>query len=67
MYCSDQTRYFCFLTWTCRPSTHGHWDPSQRVHLSSSSVAYDLERKGGWVPWTQGTGRVKQMPICGQC
>lgn len=40
---------------------------SWRVHLSSPSMASDLERKGGSVPWTQGTGRVKQMPICGQC
>lgn len=46
--------------------THHPWVlGSQRVHLSSSSMVYDLESKGGSVTWTQ--DRVKQMPICSQC
>lgn len=32
---------------------------SQRVHLSGSSVACDLDRKGVFITWTQGSGRVK--------
>lgn len=41
---------FLFPNLGLQPQPHGHWD--LRVHPSSSSVAYHLEKKGGSVTWT---------------